>query len=467
MRRLLFAVAVCTGVLGTAGPSVLASGSSYTIKNLGTISGIVPHITDLNASGSASGWYHSAAGDRAVRYTDAAGWVVIPGLESLTSYANGINDHDDVVGEVTLANGNIRAFRYTDAGGLELVEPLAGGSFSSGNGINNNGEITGYSNSSAGFAAFRQSPQLLAQRIDTLGGMFSGGCGINESGQVAGIALTSTMVQHGFRANVDGSVAEITPIAGASATSWACAIDDDGTVTGQGEIGNGVQHAFIFNGTNLTDIDAFGSPWSDGLGISRGVTVGYYTLQDNVTTHAFMHSTATGIVDLNNLLPAGSGWVLTSATAVNSKGAIAGDGTFNGQKAVWMMALASDTTPPTITSIAVTPSTLTPNNKMAPVTVSVTAVDDVDPQPVCSITSIDATEGDASDGVITGALTATVRATKDARGSARTYTLTVTCGDASQNTATAEVNVTVPSGKATGTLKHDHVTSAPWKGKKK
>lgn len=467
MRRLLFATAVCTVLVNPAGPSVLASGSNYTIKDLGTVGGIVPHVTGVNASGSASGWYTSSTGgDRAVHYTDGAGWAAIPGLESLNSYAFGINDRGDIVGYAIFATGDIRAFRYTEAGGVEYIAPLDGGTFTIGSGISNNGEVTGYGNSTNGISAYRQSAHLLAQPVATLGGTFSGGCGINDNGQVAGIAMTTTGIQHGFRASLDGSVDEMAGILGGSSSNSACGIDNDGTVTGQAETTGGVQHAFVYNGTNVTDIDSFGSSGSNGLAISGGVVVGNYTLADTVSTHAFMHTTATGTIDLNTLLAAGSGWVLTSATGVNSKGAIVGQGTLGGKDAAWVLAPAADTVPPTITSISVTPSTLKPNNKMASVVVSVTAVDAVDPQPVCSITSIDATEASPTDGVISGALTASVLATKDSRGNARTYTLTVTCGDASQNITTADVDVTIASGKASGTLKHDHVTSALWKGKK-
>ena len=41
---------------------------------------------------------------------------------------------------------------------------------------------------------------------------------------------------------------------------------------------------------------------------------------------AFLYSSKTGMVDLNSLLPADSGWVLTTANAINNKGQIVGQG---------------------------------------------------------------------------------------------------------------------------------------------
>jgi probable HAF family extracellular repeat protein len=446
MRRLLFAGAVCSLLVCLATP-LRADGQTYTIKNLGTIAGVVPHVTGINASGSVSGWYTAPnAGDRAVRYTEQGGWAQIPGLESLNSYALGINDHGDVVGYAILANGSVRAFRYTDGGSVEFVAPMAGGTYTIASGINNGGEITGYGDTATSTTAFRQSPGLLAQGIDTLGGAFSGGCGINDSGQVAGIALTSIGTQHGFRASTDGTVAEIQGLTGPSSWSSACAIDASGAVTGQAEAGESAQHAFLYSDGSLMDLDAFGSSNSDGVSISGGVVVGNYTLADGVSTHAFKYSATTGSVDLNTILPSGSGWVLAAATGVNTKGAMIGEGTLNGADAVWELAAPVDTTPPTITSLTVSPATIKPNNHMAAVTVSVSATDNVDPQPSCSITSIDAAQADPADMSITGALTASILAVKDSRGTDRTYTITVTCSDASKNASIGQATVLVSAG---------------------
>jgi probable HAF family extracellular repeat protein len=37
------------------------------------------------------------------------------------------------------------------------------------------------------------------------------------------------------------------------------------------------------------------------------------------------------MLDLNNLIPANSGWFLQAANAINDKGQIVGEGTLNGQ----------------------------------------------------------------------------------------------------------------------------------------
>jgi probable HAF family extracellular repeat protein len=127
-----------------------------------------------------------------------------------------------------------------------------------------------------------------------------------------------------------------------------------------------------------------------------------------------------------------------------------------------------DRTPPVITALSVSPNVLTTVNRdLVPVTVSVTATDNCDRAPVCRILSI------TSDEPVTGpsdntspdwevpasGLTAQVRAERSNKGDGRTYTITVICTDASGNSSTGTVTVTVP-GKKGGPGKDDALTGA-------
>jgi N-acetylneuraminic acid mutarotase len=112
-----------------------------------------------------------------------------------------------------------------------------------------------------------------------------------------------------------------------------------------------------------------------------------------------------------------------------------------------------DLVPPTITSATPSVASLWPaNHRMVGVSVAVTATDNIDPAPVCSITSVSSNEpasglgdGDvANDWSITGALTLNLRAERGGRTAGRDYTIDVTCADASGNSATTSVHVLVP-----------------------
>ena len=109
-------------------------------------------------------------------------------------------------------------------------------------------------------------------------------------------------------------------------------------------------------------------------------------------------------------------------------------------------------TPPVFQSLTVTPSVLwPPNNKFVPVTVSAVVTDGCDPAPITKIVRIKSNDPDcdhdkdSNDGIqITGNLTAKLLASHNDQGRRRVYTIFVCSTDASGNSTTAEVTVTVP-----------------------
>ncbi len=97
-----------------------------------------------------------------------------------------------------------------------------------------------------------------------------------------------------------------------------------------------------------------------------------------------------------------------------------------------------DTTPPVITDLSASPSTIAvQNGQMIPVGILVTATDDSGAIPVCAVTGV-TSPGPAGDGVVTGPLAVSVRAV-----GGRTYTVQVGCKDPNGNTANAAVAVVV------------------------
>jgi hypothetical protein len=121
-----------------------------------------------------------------------------------------------------------------------------------------------------------------------------------------------------------------------------------------------------------------------------------------------------------------------------------------------------DTTPPTVTSITASPSTLwPPDHKMVPITVTVIATDTVDSNPTSTIVSVSSNQpingtGDGNtspDWVITGPLTLNLRAERS-HGTDRVYTITVATSDFSGNTTTSTVTVTVTQGAKSRSVGH-------------
>jgi hypothetical protein len=112
-----------------------------------------------------------------------------------------------------------------------------------------------------------------------------------------------------------------------------------------------------------------------------------------------------------------------------------------------------DTTAPTIGAATADPGSLWPrNHKLRAVVISVDVTDICDAAVDCQIVSVTSNEpinglGDGNtepDFIITGDLTVDLRAEASGLGSGRVYTITVQCTDDSGNSATREVNVTVP-----------------------
>jgi hypothetical protein len=94
-----------------------------------------------------------------------------------------------------------------------------------------------------------------------------------------------------------------------------------------------------------------------------------------------------------------------------------------------------------------------PDQQFVPIAITAVAHDTCDPNPVCSIASVSSSEpltgggsgNSTPDYNITGPLSLALRAEREGTGSGRTYTIAVTCKDASNNVSdVASTTVFVP-----------------------
>jgi len=118
--------------------------------------------------------------------------------------------------------------------------------------------------------------------------------------------------------------------------------------------------------------------------------------------------------------------------------------------------IVEDVSLPSIDSLSADPNVLwSPNHKMIPVTLTVSATDNCDLDPNCEIIDVSSNEpvnglgdGDtAPDWEITGDLTLNLRAERSGKGSGRLYTITVRSKDYALNASEMQVTVSVPHGK--------------------
>jgi len=172
------------------------------------------------------------------------------------SYGYGINDDGDVTGwsDVTGDSASMtdddsvsHAFVY-DGNSMQSIGTL-GGTDSFGRDINNNGWVTGYSEipPDDNKHAFIYNDNGM-QDLGTLGGVNSYAHGINNSGQVVGYSQLANGEYAAFLH--DGySMLDLCMLTNCNDNGWdslyiARSINDRGDMTGYGKV-NGINHAFL------------------------------------------------------------------------------------------------------------------------------------------------------------------------------------------------------------------------------
>jgi probable HAF family extracellular repeat protein len=229
---------------------------------------------------------------RAFIYRNGA-FQVLGTLGGRDSLAFDINDSEQVTGwsHATLPNGDEHAFIFQN-GTFEDINTIIGTTSSSGSSINASGQIAGRAGSNTSNRGAFLYTNGATQFFELQGSAED----VNNSGQVVGV----------FGGNDDGS--------GRAFLFSGGVRQDLGTLSLQ----HNFSHAFAINNVGRV------------VGIS---SQSFFTREDE---RAFVH--ANGMMqDLNSLIPAGSGWVLTVAVDINDAGQIVGNGKFNGQDRAFLL----------------------------------------------------------------------------------------------------------------------------------
>lgn len=449
----------------------------------------------INASGDVVGYHFNADSRyRAFRYHNGVVEDIAPLPGGTTTQGWAINDHGDVTGYADTADSTIVAF--VADGPVPTALPTLNGDMTVGCGINTSGQVAGFADTPSwsqhgvridpGAAApiDIQSPDGDTQTV--------GACAIDAAGHVAGQLQRTSGAMHAFRFS-DGtgvldldtfgsSSSNIESIAAGVSAGWytladstthafahrdadgsfdlntrindpgwvlatAKAINESGAIAGEGRHNN-VAAVYRLTPQQATDStppvinSIIASPSSIFPPSGQTVPV-------SLTVDATDDSGQAPVCSISGVAPS-NGASLTGALTGTVVAVGGTTYTFNvtcvdaanntSAPASATVVVLKDTTPPVIASVSAAPNNLwPPDGRLVPVTVTVSATDNVDAVPACALTSIGG--GVLSDDVsITAPLGATLRAT-----GGRTYALTVGCSDKAGNSSSKTTTVTVPS----------------------
>jgi probable HAF family extracellular repeat protein len=304
----------------------LAGAQSYTVTDLG----VLPGATSSNAAAiNDRGDVVGNSNDHAFLWTPNGGMQdlgTLPG--DIASYGYAINDSGTVVGVSQGEAGN-HAFLWTQAGGMKNLGNLGGHNWAGATGINSSGAVVGYSHLADNITtrAFLWTQAAGMQDLGTLAGFAqSAANAINNAGQVAGTSISAQppYVYRAFFWTANAGMQAIGTL-GKDQDSYALAISGSGRVVGDsGTLDDGTSSAFGWTQSHgIQSLDAGNQSVAVGINALSEIVGGCNF--GNVSS-AFVWTPTKHLQNLNDLIPANSGWVLREAIAINQSGQIAAYG---------------------------------------------------------------------------------------------------------------------------------------------
>ena len=162
--------------------------------------------------------------------------------------------------------------------------------------------------------------------LGTLGGTFGVGNGLNNRGQVVGFSdVAGDLANHAFIWE-RGVLTDIGTLGGDNSTAnW---INNAGQVVGIADLADGTHHAFVWSKGKMTDLGTLsGDPCSNAFYINtRGQVIGTTADCHGTQLHFFLWENGS-MVDLGAQVLPGSGFAFVEPVVINDEGEIVGNGT--------------------------------------------------------------------------------------------------------------------------------------------
>jgi len=317
----------------------------YNVVDLGTLpGGSISNAYGVNDHGQVVG-----VSNRSASLTHAFLWTKSTGMKDLgtlggnVSSAQAINDAAQIVGQGQTSLSTAHAFLRKN--GIEKALGSLGGASAQANAINFNSltktftQIAGWSLTSdnSAYHAVTWDPSFNVLDLGTLGGANSYAFGNNCKGQVVGSAAT---LEGSFDAFLWDSVIGIQDLGTLGGTmAQANAINCSGTIVGYSTLAGDAQtDAFVYLNSTMVDLGTLGGSFTQANAINDvGLIVGSSRTPGDADTHAVIWTANGGIVDLNLLIPANSGWDLQGANSISNNGKIGGAGVIKGQQHAFLL----------------------------------------------------------------------------------------------------------------------------------
>lgn len=252
------------------------------------------------------------------------GFIASLGTLGSGAYSHSINDLGQVTGSFQTHSSDIHAYLYSHGQTTDLG--TLGGQGSSGIAINNKGQVTGDAQNATGFYhAFLYADGVMID-LGTLDGPSSRlggsrGYGINDHGDVTGYSVPRG---GGIAADAflysDGRMMDLGTLGGDGSDGFD--VNNAGQVTGEAATDTGHWHAFLYSNAAMVDLGTLGGLSSLGASLNnKGEVVGTSATTEQRSYHAFLYHN--GVMrDLNELINPALGVTLTEALDINDKGQI-------------------------------------------------------------------------------------------------------------------------------------------------
>jgi probable HAF family extracellular repeat protein len=320
---------LCTAILVfvvSLGPA-----QEYGILDLGTFpGGSVSQGQAINVAGQVAGHARfSNYNAHGFYWTQKTGLVDLRSIPPKTNFsvAQAINSVGDIVGysDYNELQEEHAVLWHHSTGTFVDLGTLPGGSYSQANSINDTGQIAGFSNSAVNSmhaVVWRENGGI--EDLGALSGGYAQGIAVNVEGEVTGFSQTNDGIWHAILWNKSTGLRALPMLTAKDSSASGNGINNLGQVVG----GSGNVAVLWQNNQNhtLQSLGVLsGAGWSTAFAINDvGQVVGWSG------GAAFIWTKKTGMVDLNTLIPANSGWQLTLPTSINAVGQIVGQGNIKG-----------------------------------------------------------------------------------------------------------------------------------------